>query len=155
MFSLLHNLINIKILVPGESVKYLGRTDNGILALSNYRIYLSNTFKHFETSIPLRVVESVVIKEMFTLIINCKDAVTYTCSFLLSESCTEWHSRITLATSVPEQLENLFGFAFHAYVSESQFTSLDQEWFNRLQHVTDIDECFHRDLERFNITQKH
>lgn len=86
---------------------------------------------------------------MFTLIINCKDAVTYTCSFLSSEGCTEWHTRITtLATSVPEQLENLFAFAFHAYFSESHFQSLDQEWFNRLQHVADIDECFHRELER-------
>ena len=134
--------------MPGESVKYLGRTDNGILALSNYRIFLSNTFKHFEASIPLRLIDTVLIKEMFTLIINCKDAVTYTCSFLSSESCTEWHTRITLATSVPEQLENLFAFAFHAYFSESHFTSLDQEWFNRLQHVTGIDECFHRELER-------
>ena len=47
-----------------------------------------------------------------------------------------------------QQLENLFAFAFHAYFSESHFTSLDQEWFNRLQHVTGIDECFHRELER-------
>lgn len=138
--------------MPGESVKYLGRTENGILALSNYRLYLSNTFKNFEASIPLRLVETVQIKEIFTLIINCKDAVTYTCSFSTNESCIEWHTRISLATSVPEQLENLFAFAFHAYVSESQFSSLDhQEWFNRLQHVSDYEESFHRELERYII----
>lgn len=140
--------------MPGESVKYLGRTENGILAISNYRLFLSNNFKNFEASIPLRLVESVQIKEMFTLIIQCKDAVTYTCSFSSNDICMEWHSRITLLTSVPEQLENLFAFAFHAYVSESQFTSLDQEWFSRLQHVNDIDEFFQREVERMNFDIK-
>lgn len=114
--------------------------------MSNYRLFLSSCI---EASIPLRLIEIVQIKEIFTLIISCKDAVTYTCQFSTSESCTEWHSRISLAIAVPEQIETLFAFAFHAYVSESQSTSqLDQECFSRLQHVTNYDECFQRELER-------
>lgn len=135
--------------MPGENVKYLGRVENGILALSNYRIFLSNTSKHFEVSVPLRLIEVIQIKEMFTLIISCKDAVTYTCSFSTSDSCLEWHARISLATSVPEQLENLFAFAFHAYMTES--SKMDQDWFIRLQHVSDVDESFHREVERMKF----
>lgn len=125
--------------------------ENGILAVSNYRLFLSS---FIEASIPLRLIELVQIKELFTLIISCKDAVSYTCLFSASDSCAEWHSRISLAIAVPEQIENLFAFAFHAYVSESQFTSLDQEWFNRLQHVTNYDDCFQRELERLKFDLK-
>lgn len=136
--------------MPGENTRYLGKIENGILALSNYRIYLSNIPRRFEASIPLKIIETVQIKEIFTLIISCKDASTYTISFSTTESCLEWHSRITLAASIPEQLENLFAFAFHAYCSESQFTSIDQDqWLNRLQHANfDSNECFYQELER-------
>lgn len=134
--------------VPGESVKYLGKIENGILAMSNYRLFLSSCI---EVSIPLRLIEMIQIKEMFTLIISCKDAVTYTCSFTTSESCIDWHSRIFLAISVPEQIENLFAFAFHAYVSESQFIPPDHEWFNRLQHVANYEECFQKEVDRLKF----
>lgn len=137
--------------MPGENVTYLGKMENGILAISNYRLFLSSCI---EASIPLRLIELVQIKELFTLIISCKDAVTYTCLFSTSDSCAEWHSRISLAIAVPEQIENLFAFAFHAYVSESQFTSLDQEWFNRLQHVTNYEDCFQKELERLQFDLK-
>lgn len=139
--------------VPGESVKYIGKCENGELAISNYRLFLSNTSKSFETSIPLRVIETVAIKEIFQLVISCKDSVTYVCSFLTSDSCSEWHVRISIATGVPDQLENFFAFPFHAWVSEST-TSLDQEWFNRLQHSTDFDENFQRELERLQYDLK-
>jgi myotubularin-related protein 3/4 len=135
--------------VPGENVTFLGKMENGgILAISNYRLFLSSCI---EASIPLRLIELVQIKEMFTLIISCKDAVTYTCLFSTSDSCAEWHSRISLAIAVPEQIENLFAFAFHAYVSESQFTSLDQEWFSRLQHGPNYEESFHKEVERLKF----
>lgn len=137
-------------LVPGESVKYVGKHENGKLAISNYRLFLSNTAKAFESSVPLRVIESVQIKEIFQLIISCKDCVTYTCSFSSNEACAEWYNRISISTGVPDQLESLFAFPFHAWVSEST-TSLDQEWFNRLQHATDYDEYFQQEVDRLQF----
>lgn len=140
--------------LPGESVKFIGKCDNGRLAISNYRLYyLSNAPKSFETSIPLRLIESVQIKEIFQLIISCKDAVTFILSFSSAESCTEWFSRIGLSVNSPEQLENLFAFPFHAWVSECT-TSLDQEWFNRLQHATDYEEYFQREIDRLQFDLK-
>lgn len=141
------------IIVPGESVKYIGKCENGKLAISNYRLYLSNSARQYETSIPLRVIETAQIKEMFQLVISCKDSVTYVCSFSSNEACSEWCNRIGSAIAIPDSLECLFAFPFHAWVSESS-TSLEQEWYNRLQHATDYDEYFQKELERLQFDLK-
>lgn len=145
----------LRFLVAGESVKYLGRWENGILALSNYRLFIQHTAKS-EVSVPVQLIETVQtgqIKDIFQLIISCKDAVTYTCTFATTELCTEWYNRIYAVTGVPEQLEQLFAFAFHAWVSESA-GSLDQDWYNRLQHATDYDDDFRKDIERLQFDFK-
>jgi myotubularin-related protein 3/4 len=139
--------------VSGESVKYLGRWENGILAISNYRLFIQHTAKSSEVSIPCRLIETVQIKDLFQLIICCKDAVTYYCTFTTSEACLEWHNRISSVTGVPEQLEQLFAFPFHAWVSESA-GSLDQEFYNRLQHSNDYEDDFRREVERLQFDMK-
>lgn len=58
--------------VSGESVTALGRTSDGVLALSNYRLYLQAGKAC--CNIPLGLVETVEVKEMFFLHIGCKDA---------------------------------------------------------------------------------
>lgn len=141
------------VLVAGESVKYLGRWENGILAISNYRFFIQHSTKLSEVSIPIRLIETVQIKDLFLLIICCKDAVTYSCTFTTSEACLEWHNRISTLTGVPEQLELLFAFPFHAWVSESA-GALDQEWYNRLQHSSDYDDDFRRDVDRLQFDLK-
>jgi myotubularin-related protein 3/4 len=56
-----------------------------------------------------------------------------------------------LAISVPDQLESFFAFPFHAWVSDAS-TVLDQEWYNRLQRVTD--DFFPQELERLQFDLK-
>lgn len=66
--------------VVGEFVRYIGRTDDGILSLSNYRICLkSQTASSSETeiSIPLGVIEYVSVRDLFQLVVSCKDASTF------------------------------------------------------------------------------
>lgn len=65
--------------MAGEFVSYIGRTDDGILALSNYRICLKThtTTPETEISIPLGVIEYVSVRDLFQLIISCKDASTF------------------------------------------------------------------------------
>lgn len=62
--------------VDGESVRYLGGTDDGILALSNYRLFLQKSSTGAEVSVPLGLIESTQVRDLFHLIINCKDAST-------------------------------------------------------------------------------
>lgn len=64
--------------VAGEFVRYIGRSDDGVLALSNYRICLkSQTSPETEISIPLGVIEYATTRDLFHLIISCKDASTF------------------------------------------------------------------------------
>lgn len=63
-------------IVAGESVKYLGQTDDGVLALSNYRLFLQKNSTGAETSVPLGLIESTQVRDLFHLIVNCKDAST-------------------------------------------------------------------------------
>lgn len=119
-----------------------------MLAISNYRLYLS--WNTEDVSVPLGLIEMLQIKDLFQLLIVCKDARTYKCSFATSESCSEWCRRLSLVIGIPEQLENLFAFAFHAWVSE-QTQIADQEWFGRLQRAGDYDEIFRREVDRMHF----
>uniref|UniRef100_A0A1B0GAE2 Lateral signaling target protein 2 homolog n=1 Tax=Glossina morsitans morsitans TaxID=37546 RepID=A0A1B0GAE2_GLOMM len=105
--------------LAGESVKYLGRTDDGVLALSNYRIFLQKNSAKVETSIPLGLIESLQARDLFHLIICCKDASTIKCSFETAEQCTEWQRRIQMSVGVPETLESIFAFPFCSWTCDS------------------------------------
>lgn len=104
--------------MAGESIKYLGRTDDGILALSNYRIFLSKQSTGYETYVPLGLIESVQVRDLFQLIVNCKDASTVRCSFPSAEQCSDWQRRIHLMIGVPESLETLFAFPFYSWTCD-------------------------------------
>lgn len=58
--------------ICGESVEYLGHTADGILALSNYRLYLQ--LKDTYYNIPLGIIETVEVRDIFHIYIGCKDA---------------------------------------------------------------------------------
>ncbi|XP_017063822.1 myotubularin-related protein 4 [Drosophila eugracilis] len=104
--------------LAGESIKYLGRTDDGILALSNYRIFLSKKSTAYVTYVPLGLIESVQVRDLFQLIVNCKDASTVRCSFQSAEQCADWQRRIHLLIGVPETLETLFAFPFYSWTCD-------------------------------------
>lgn len=97
----------------------MGRTDDGILALSNYRIFLQKTSTNVETSIPLGLIESAQSRDLFHLIIYCKDASTVKCSFETAEQCTEWQRRIQMSIGVPESLESIFAFPFCSWACDT------------------------------------
>ncbi|XP_058455879.1 myotubularin-related protein 3 isoform X2 [Malaya genurostris] len=137
--------------LAGESVKYLGQTDDGVLALSNYRLFLLKNSTGAETSVPLGLIESTQVRDLFHLIVNCKDASTVKCSFLTSEQCSEWQRRITLSIGIPETLEALFAFPFHAWASESPTLNQDNEWYGRLQRVGNYDDDFRKEVERLQF----
>lgn len=111
--------MQISLTVAGESIKYLGRTDDGVLALSNYRIFVSMKSTAFETYVPLGLIESVQVRDLFQLVVNCKDASTVRCSFQSAEQCLEWQRRIQLLIGIPETLETLFAFPFYSWTCDT------------------------------------
>lgn len=61
--------------MAGESFRYLGQTVDGVLAISNYRLYIYKSNKE-ELSVPLGLIESAVTRDLIHVIISCKDAST-------------------------------------------------------------------------------
>ncbi|XP_061105771.1 myotubularin-related protein 4 isoform X2 [Conger conger] len=109
--------------LQGEGVEYIGRADDGIIAISNYRLHIKfkdsiiNTYPGVddEISVPLRLIESVESRGMFQLHIVCKDSKVVRCHFSTFKQCEEWLKRLNRAIAYPTRLEDLFALAYHAW----------------------------------------
>lgn len=148
-------LSSFQFLVAGESVKFLGRTDDGVLALSNYRIFLLKNSTNSEISVPLGLIESAQTRDLFHLVINNKDASTVKCSFETAEQCSEWQRRIQLSVGIPESLESLFAFPFCSWTWDSIANSADNlELSERLQRISRCEDDFTLEVERLQFDIK-
>ncbi|XP_015223234.1 myotubularin-related protein 4 isoform X2 [Lepisosteus oculatus] len=110
--------------LQGEAAEYLGRADDAIIAMSNYRLHIKfkdsviNIFQQGvdnEISVPLRLIESVESRDMFQLHIICKDSKVVRCHFSTFKQCQEWLKRLNRAIAHPSRLEDLFALAYHAW----------------------------------------
>ncbi|XP_057209981.1 myotubularin-related protein 4 isoform X3 [Triplophysa rosa] len=99
--------------LQGEWVEFLGRADDGIIAISNYRLHIK--FKDSIINVPLRLIENVESREMFQLHIICKDSKVVRCHFSTFKKCEEWLKRLNRAIAHPARLEDLFALAYHAW----------------------------------------
>ena len=61
-------------LLCGENGLFLGRSADGVVTLTNFRLHICQR-KSF-LNIPLRLIESVESRDLFYLVILCKDATT-------------------------------------------------------------------------------
>ncbi|XP_066508394.1 myotubularin-related protein 4 isoform X2 [Hoplias malabaricus] len=99
--------------LQGEGVEYLGRADDAIIAISNYRLHIK--FKDSIINVPLRLIESVESRDMFQLHIICKDSKVVRCHFSTFKQCQEWLKRLNRVIAHPSRLEDLFALAYHAW----------------------------------------
>ncbi|XP_061596104.1 myotubularin-related protein 4 isoform X2 [Cololabis saira] len=99
--------------LQGEGVEYLGRADEAIIAISNYRLHIK--FKDSVINVPLRLIEGVESRDMFQLHIICKDSKVVRCHFATFKQCQEWAKRLNRAIAHPSRLEDLFALAYHAW----------------------------------------
>ncbi|XP_051508553.1 myotubularin-related protein 3-like isoform X1 [Myxocyprinus asiaticus] len=97
----------------GECTKYVGRAEDAIIAMSSYRLHIK--FKESVVNVPLQLIESVECRDMFQLLITCKDCKIVRCQFYTFEQCQEWLKRLSAAVRPPSRIEELFSFAFHAW----------------------------------------
>ncbi|XP_041949393.1 myotubularin-related protein 4 isoform X3 [Alosa sapidissima] len=99
--------------LQGEAVEYLGRADDAIIAISNYRLHIK--FKDSIINVPLRLIENVESRDMFQLHIICKDSKVVRCHFSTFKQCQEWLKRLNRAIAHPSRMEDLFALAYHAW----------------------------------------
>ncbi|XP_011501347.1 PREDICTED: myotubularin-related protein 3 isoform X1 [Ceratosolen solmsi marchali] len=104
------------VLLSGEYIVALGRTSDGVLALSNYRLYLQLGQGCY--NVPLGLIEHLEVKEIFYLHIGCKDARSISCAFSTNEHCLEWFKRLHKVTFPRRSIEDMFTFAYYAWSME-------------------------------------
>ncbi|XP_073807876.1 phosphatidylinositol-3,5-bisphosphate 3-phosphatase MTMR4 isoform X3 [Danio rerio] len=120
--------------LQGEWVEFLGRADDAVIAISNYRLHIKfkdsiiNMFPGVdsEMSVPLRLIESVESRDMFQLHIICKDSKVVRCHFSTFKQCEEWLKRLQRAITHPARLEELFALAYHAWCLGANTDDEDQ-----------------------------
>ncbi|XP_063000273.1 myotubularin-related protein 3 isoform X2 [Elgaria multicarinata webbii] len=119
----------------GESTEYVGRAEDAIIALSNYRLHIkfkesivNNVYKcaACEISVPLQLIESVECRDIFQLHLTCKDCKVIRCQFSTFEQCQEWLKRLNNAIRPPSKIEDLFSFAYHAWCMEVYASEKEQ-----------------------------
>ena len=62
--------------LPGEGVEFLGRTSDGIIALSSFRLFIRSS-NNLIINVPLAHIDSIECRDIFFLFIYCKDAKSY------------------------------------------------------------------------------
>ncbi|XP_071065959.1 phosphatidylinositol-3,5-bisphosphate 3-phosphatase MTMR3 isoform X5 [Dasypus novemcinctus] len=119
----------------GESTEYVGRAEDAIIALSNYRLHIKfkeslvNTASQSPASeipVPLQLIESVECRDIFQLHLTCKDCKVIRCQFSTFEQCQEWLKRLNNAIRPPSKIEDLFSFAYHAWCMEVYASEKEQ-----------------------------
>ncbi|XP_019394827.1 PREDICTED: myotubularin-related protein 3 isoform X1 [Crocodylus porosus] len=108
----------------GESTEYVGRAEDAIIALSNYRLHIK--FKESVVNVPLQLIENVECRDIFQLHLTCKDCKVIRCQFSTFEQCQEWLKRLNNAIRPPSKIEDLFSFAYHAWCMEVYASEKEQ-----------------------------
>ncbi|XP_078523342.1 phosphatidylinositol-3,5-bisphosphate 3-phosphatase MTMR3 isoform X4 [Lissotriton helveticus] len=108
----------------GESTEYVGRAEDAIIALSNYRLHIK--FKESSVSVPLQLIESVECRDIFQLHLTCKDCKVIRCQCFTFEQCQEWLKRLNNTVRPPSKIEDLFSFAYHAWCMEVYASEKEQ-----------------------------
>ncbi|XP_016054068.1 PREDICTED: myotubularin-related protein 3 isoform X4 [Miniopterus natalensis] len=108
----------------GESTEYVGRAEDAIIALSNYRLHIK--FKESLVNVPLQLIETVECRDIFQLHLTCKDCKVIRCQFSTFEQCQEWLKRLNNAIRPPAKIEDLFSFAYHAWCMEVYASEKEQ-----------------------------
>ncbi|XP_049825231.1 myotubularin-related protein 4 isoform X2 [Aethina tumida] len=105
------------VLLAGEEQHHHGVSVDGLIVITNYRLFLQTGSNQYH--VPLGLIEVVENRELFYLQIGCKDARTYRCTFENNESCLEWYDRIVKAAEPPRQLDQLFAFYHFMWTKET------------------------------------
>lgn len=108
-------------LLNGEAAEFIGRTADGIIVMSNFRLLLR--YKETFINVALGLVETVEMRDIFFLHIYCKDATVIRCAFQTNETCQDWFKRLCLRTAPCCKNSDVFAFAFHAWCVDQGISS--------------------------------
>ncbi|XP_076344806.1 phosphatidylinositol-3,5-bisphosphate 3-phosphatase MTMR3-like isoform X3 [Tachypleus tridentatus] len=97
-------------MLPGERISRTGLLNDGVIVLTNYRLFTHSNKSVF--TVPLGLIDYTECQNVSVLYLFCKDARSFSCNFATSEECQKWLSLLLAAYAPPQKLEEVFAFSF-------------------------------------------
>ena len=102
-------------LLTGEKlIEYSGDATDGSIYLTSYRLfYFSNQSSHFSfVNCPLRLIESIEIKENNCLTFQCKDIRSFRLLFSTSEKCSYYLKKLNESIGSISNIDEIFAIQY-------------------------------------------
>lgn len=140
-----------ELLAGEECSKYEHDSSDGIIYLTNFRLFVFTTESTCSfINCPLRLIDSIEIKDNIYLYIQCKDLRSFRLVFLTGEKCCFWSRKLLDVISTPTSFDDLFAFKFASSIPNHEYNNRDylHEEFSRLQldndpwRLTDINQKY-------------
>lgn len=114
--------------LSGEYEQFVGmsgKSNNDLLILTNFRLFFVSHDGTSFLNVPLRLIESIEVKEINFIYVYLKIAKTIRLTFNSSERTLMWASRLnSILNYSPSKLDELFAFAFYSwYTNENNSMS--------------------------------
>lgn len=114
--------------LSGEYEQFVGlsgKSNNDLLILTNFRLFFVSHDGTSFLNVPLRLIESIEVKEIIFIYVYLKIAKTIRLTFNSSERTLMWASRLnSILNYSPSKLDELFAFAFYSwYTNENNSMS--------------------------------
>ena len=128
-------------LLAGEEFREHGHdSSDGIIYLTTYRLFVfTNESSCSFINCPIRLIDSIEMKDNIYLYIQCKDFRSFRLIFLTAEKCCYWLRKLTEIISTPTSIEHLFAIKFALAIPNQEHTIRDhfQDEISRLQLDTE------------------
>jgi hypothetical protein len=109
---------------------------DGIIYLTSYRLFIfTNESCCSFINCPIRLIDSIEIKDNIYLYIQCKDIRSFRLTFFTTDKCCYWLRKLTEIISIPICLEDLFAIKFALAIPNQEHSLRDhfQDELIRLQ----------------------
>ncbi|CAB3256888.1 unnamed protein product [Arctia plantaginis] len=139
--------------ICGEFVQWVGRTADGTIAMSNYRLHVQPRRRDgLGVSIPLRLIDALEPRDLVHLIVLCKNGRQLKCTFTTGDHCLEWCRRLNTALAPLGSIQETFAAAYAAWAKEQPPTSVHRALIRASQSAQR--HWFGPEVERLGFTSK-
>ena len=142
--------------LPGEkSIDFALDLTDGFVYLTTFRVFTySNQSSNYSfINYPLRLIESIEIKDNVTLLFQCKDIRSFRLTFVNAEKCSFWWKKFTETILLPINFEEIFAVKYASarsidetpQIPQRDFIQLDSSRLQLDQHpwrITEINRDF-------------
>jgi myotubularin-related protein 3/4 len=134
------NDLPFDLLAGEECLEYGTDVTDGIIYLTTYRLFIiTNDSCCSFINCPIRLIDSIEVKDNIYLYIQCKDIRTFRLTFSTPEKCCSWLRKLTELIAIPTNLDDLFAVKFASAIPNQEHSTRNH--FNdeliRLQLDTD------------------